>query len=130
MAEPELPSPSDPPPTFEQALQRLQAVVRTLEDGEVGLNQALEEYEQGVRLLKHCLQLLSRAERRIELLSGVDGEGRAICADFDDQEQSLDEKAAARSRRRSSADKPPKPESKKQGGALSPRDVDTSEGLF
>lgn len=130
MTESQPPAPKDAPPSFEQALLQLQGVVRKLEDGDVGLDQALAEYEQGVRLLKHCLQLLEHAERRIELLSGVDSEGRARCADFDDEEQSLEEKASAKNRRRSSSDKPPRANSKKPREESSQRDVDTPEGLF
>ena len=40
--------------TFEQALERLEAVVRDLESGETGLDRSLERYEEGVQLLKRC----------------------------------------------------------------------------
>ena len=40
-----------------------------------GLNESLERYEEGVKLLRQSYELLQRAERRIELLSGVDAEG-------------------------------------------------------
>ena len=39
--------PSSPPPTFEQALAELERIVRELEDGAIGLEDALSRYEQG-----------------------------------------------------------------------------------
>jgi exodeoxyribonuclease VII small subunit len=65
--------------SFEQALQRLQAIVQELEQGELGLDRALERYEEGVKLLRQCHDTLQKAERKIELLSGVDAEGRPVC---------------------------------------------------
>ena len=49
-------------------------IVGELESGKLGLSDALARYEQGVKHLKACQQLLERAERKIELLSGVDAE--------------------------------------------------------
>ena len=75
--------PSDPP-TFEQSLERLEQIVHALEEGELGLTEALAQYEEGVKLLRQSYELLQRAERRIELLSGVDAEGNPITQPFDD----------------------------------------------
>lgn len=72
-------------PSFEEALQRLEEIVHLLEDGEVGLDEALQRYEEGAKLLRHAYDLLTRAERRIELLSGVDAEGNPVVQPFDDQ---------------------------------------------
>ncbi len=72
-------------PDFEEALARLEAIVRLLEEGDIGLSEALTRYEEGVKLLRQSYDLLQRAERRIELLSGVDAEGKAICEPFDDR---------------------------------------------
>ena len=88
--------------SFEDALEQLESIVRELEDGRVGLADALGRYEAGVKLLKSCYHLLEKAERRIELLSGVDADGNPVVAEFeDDAGESLDEKADARARRRS-----------------------------
>ena len=79
----------------------LEQVVRQLEEGRLGLSESLECYEDGVKHLKQCYQALETAERKIELLAGVDAEGNPISEPFDEGEMSLDEKAAARSKRRS-----------------------------
>ena len=70
--------------SFEQALAALEQVVRDLEDGRLGLAESLARYEEGVKLLKNCYAQLEQAERRIELLTGVDAAGNAIVAPFDD----------------------------------------------
>lgn len=87
-------------PTFEEALGQLEEIVHELEEGETGLNEALARYEQGVKLVRYCHGLLEKAERRIELLSGVDAQGKPVTQPFDDQALSLQEKAESRGRRR------------------------------
>ena len=89
-------------PSFEQALNGLESIVHELEEGQLGLAEALARYEEGVKLLKQCYGLLECAERRIELLTGVDAEGKPITRPFDDSATfDPDEKTAVRSRRRS-----------------------------
>ena len=93
----------DSQPSFEEALKELEETVRLLEDGQLGLGESLARYEEGVLHLQRCQQLLKRAERKIELLSGVDAEGNPATKPFDDGELSLEEKADTRTKRRSSA---------------------------
>lgn len=87
--------------TFEQALEKLEQIVAHLEDGQLGLDQSLAEYEQGMRVLRQCYDQLERAERRIELLTGVDADGNVSVQPFDEGAMSLEEKQESRSRRRS-----------------------------
>jgi exodeoxyribonuclease VII small subunit len=92
--------------SFEESLGELEKIVAELESGKLGLSDALERYEQGVKHLKGCQQLLERAERKIELLSGVDADGNPISQPFDEgQLDSLEAKAAARGGRRTSSGK-------------------------
>lgn len=88
-------------PTFEEALERLETIVGDLEEGQIGLAEGLARYEQGVKLLKQCYQLLEMAERRIELLNRVDAAGQEECEPFDESETTLDGKVQKRGRRRS-----------------------------
>jgi exodeoxyribonuclease VII small subunit len=69
--------------TFEQALAELDRIVRLLEDGGVGLEESLAQYEQGVGLLKKCYAQLRQAEQRIQLLAGLDEEGKPVLRPFD-----------------------------------------------
>lgn len=71
--------------SFEEALMKLEAIVHQLEDGEIGLADALARYEAGVGLLRQCYRLLERAERTIEILSGVDADGNPVTEPFDDR---------------------------------------------
>jgi len=118
-------------PGFEQALAELESIVHALEDGRLGLDDSLARYERGIGLLKHCHQLLERAERKIELLCGVDAEGNPVTQPFDESaESTLEEKSATRSRRRSA------PKGARGEGRASPKptggadDIDEPAGLF
>ncbi len=68
--------------TFEESLLELERMVRELEDGRLGLEDALARYEQGVGLIKGCYQQLRQAEQRILLLTGVDEERQPILQPF------------------------------------------------
>lgn len=72
-------------PSFEEALKQLEGIVHLLEEGDIGLNEALARYEEGVKLLRQSYDLLEHAERRIELLSGVDAEGNPVSRPFESQ---------------------------------------------
>jgi exodeoxyribonuclease VII small subunit len=92
---------------FEDSLAELESVVEQLENGSLSLADALARYEQGVKHLSACQRMLERAERRIELLCGVDANGNPITRPFDDEEAaSLEEKARSRGQRRTSGSKP------------------------
>lgn len=68
--------------TFEESLLELERMVRELEDGRLGLEDALSRYEQGVGLIKSCYQQLRQAEQRILLLAGVDEEQQPVLQPF------------------------------------------------
>jgi exodeoxyribonuclease VII small subunit len=90
-------------PGFEESLARLEEIASELEDGRIGLETALQRYEEGVGLLRRCSGLLNKAQRRIELLSGFDADGNPVTTPLDDDTLSLEEKAQNRSRRRTAA---------------------------
>jgi exodeoxyribonuclease VII small subunit len=124
---PEIPQVSDNPdaPSFEQSLARLEEIAAQLEEGRLGLSESLACYEEGVRHLKRCHELLEQAERRIELLAGIDAEGNALTRPLDDSEAALAERAPSR------ADQRPEPEQTPLDDAaeVATRDVD-DEGLL
>ena len=97
-------------PTFEQALVEIEAIVRDLEEGRIGLEASLARYEQGVGLLRRCYELLAQAERRIELVRGVDADGNPVTTPLEDESGTLQQKAARRTRRRSATEDSPPPE--------------------
>lgn len=54
--------------SFEAALQRLETIVDSMEQGEVPLAELLSKYEEGTKLLKVCEARLKDAELKIEKL--------------------------------------------------------------
>lgn len=69
--------------TFEQALRELQDIVNKLETGQVSLEEAIEMYERGVKLSKHCIQKLTQAELRIKKIIKDELQGFTLI-DFED----------------------------------------------
>lgn len=54
--------------TFEEALRQLEEVAEQIEQGQVGLEESIKKYEQGMGLVKQCRDILARAERKIQQL--------------------------------------------------------------
>ena len=71
------------PKTFEEALVELERIVHDLEDGETGLDLAMQRYEQGVGLLRRCYEKLRNAEQRILELTGKDEAGNPVLRPFE-----------------------------------------------
>lgn len=69
--------------TFEQALQRLEQVVRELENGDLSLDAALALFQEGVTLARSCSGQLDQAEARIEKLLEQNGEARTVPLDVE-----------------------------------------------
>jgi exodeoxyribonuclease VII small subunit len=74
-----------PEPSFESALERLEAIVDRLESGDLPLEQALAAFEEGVSLSRRCAGELETAERRIEILVGG-GPGVATTEPFEPED--------------------------------------------
>jgi exodeoxyribonuclease VII small subunit len=73
---------TDKEPSFEQAIDKLEDLIEQIESGEVGLEEAIAQYEQGQALIKRCRGILDKAERRIaELTQDADGEPAITEAD-------------------------------------------------
>jgi exodeoxyribonuclease VII small subunit len=56
-------------PTFEQNLDRLEGIVKRLEESELPLEEALKLFEEGMTLSEGCRKQLEEAEHRVEILS-------------------------------------------------------------
>jgi exodeoxyribonuclease VII small subunit len=59
--------------TFEEAIKELGSIVQRIEEGEIPLQDSLEQYEKGMMLIKHCKDILEKAEKRIEKISREEG---------------------------------------------------------
>ena len=71
------------PVSFETALTQLQEIVSDLEEGDLGLEPSLARFEEGIRLLRNCYQILEQAEQKIEILTGQDATGNPVAVPFD-----------------------------------------------
>ncbi len=69
-------------PSFEAALASLEQTVRELEDGKLGLEEALAHYEEGIRLIRYCHGRLQQAEQRIVQLTGMSEAGEPVLQPF------------------------------------------------
>ncbi len=70
-------------PSFREELERLEAIVRSLEDEEVDLDASLALFEEGVRRLKAARELLRASELKVKrVLESADG--TIDTADLDD----------------------------------------------
>jgi exodeoxyribonuclease VII small subunit len=62
--------PSVPPDiaamSFEEALTELEQIVRRLEGGQVKLDEAIQSYERGAQLKRHCETKLNEAQQRVD----------------------------------------------------------------
>ncbi len=68
------------PLSYEEAFARLEIIVRKLETGDCGLDEALRLFEEGVALTRMCAQMLDKVEARINLL--MNGENGPVETPF------------------------------------------------
>ena len=55
-------------PDFEASMKALEALVEKLEHGDLPLEEALKQFEQGVALARNCQAALKAAEQKVEIL--------------------------------------------------------------
>ena len=55
---------------FEDALEKLEDIVRKMEAGDISLDEALKSFEEGIKLIRFCSAKLEETERRVEMLLG------------------------------------------------------------
>jgi len=58
--------------SFEDAIKELTSIVSKIEQGQIPLQDSLEQYERGMALIKHCRGILQQAEKRIEKISELE----------------------------------------------------------
>ncbi len=59
---------------FEEALEKLEEIVKRMEAGEMTLEESLKAFEEGIKLARFCAKKLDEADRRVELLLRKEGE--------------------------------------------------------
>lgn len=58
---------------FEKSLQQLEQIVQQMENGDLGLEDSLKQFEQGIKLAKNCQNALSTAELKVKQLIEQNG---------------------------------------------------------
>ncbi len=69
----DLPDNKDNLKDFEKSLQRLEKIVSHMESGELGLEESLAQFENGIKLARSCQDTLANAEFRVEQLIEKNG---------------------------------------------------------
>lgn len=64
--------------TFEKALERLEEIVKMMEEGDMTLDDSLKAFEEGINLSRFCAKKLDDAERKVEMLVKRDGEEQVV----------------------------------------------------
>ena len=72
--------------SFEDAYNRLEDMVRRLEEGGLSLSEATRLFEEGMHLARICNELLSSAEMRITRLQTAYGEQMRLLADAQEED--------------------------------------------
>jgi exodeoxyribonuclease VII small subunit len=70
-----------PNDSFESALEELEKLVASMEDGDLPLEHALEQFERGIQLTRHCQKALREAEQKVQILT--EKADQVEIADFD-----------------------------------------------
>lgn len=73
------------PESFEKNIERLDAIVRQLDDANLPLEEALQIYEEGMKLSEVCQKQLQEAECRIQVLMKKAG-GKVVAEPFEREE--------------------------------------------
>ena len=76
-------STTDKDTSFESAMNELEALVTTMEQGELSLDDSLKYFERGVALTRECQTALKKAEQKVQML--VEKSGQTELVDFDDE---------------------------------------------
>lgn len=69
--------------TFEENMQRLEQIVRTLERGDVALEESLKLFQEGTELVGRCGKLLDEAELQVKKIASAP-DGTPVEEAFDD----------------------------------------------
>ena len=67
--------------TYEQALARLEQIIRAMESDKIPLEESLQLYEEGVSIVRRLSAKLDEAERKIKILQ-QNAQGEIVAVDF------------------------------------------------
>ena len=59
---------------FEEALEELERLVSSMEEGELSLEDSMMAFEKGIKLTRECQTALQKAEQKVQILLNESGE--------------------------------------------------------
>ena len=83
-------------PDFERSLAELESIVARMEQGELSLEESLQQFERGIGLTRVCQNALQQAEQKVEILmrkgstSSPDGDPQFATMPFQPEAESPD----------------------------------------
>ena len=63
---------------FEEALEELERLVSSMEEGELSLEDSMKAFEKGIKLTRECQTALQKAEQKVQILLNESGETQAF----------------------------------------------------
>lgn len=78
-------------PSFEEALTQLETLAEQIERGQIGLEDSIRKYEEGMALVKKCRDILNRAELKVQELQERDDGSLAVRATTAGRDNSADD---------------------------------------
>ncbi len=69
---------------FEKALENLESLVNSMEEGDLSLEDSLKAFENGIKLTRECQNALKAAEQKVQLLVNENGETEDLNLTGDD----------------------------------------------
>ena len=63
---------------FEEALEELERLVSSMEEGELSLEDSMKAFEKGIKLTRECQTALQKAEQKVQILLNDSGETQAF----------------------------------------------------
>jgi exodeoxyribonuclease VII small subunit len=68
--------------SFEQSIEKLEEIVKNLENENISLEESLKKFEMGIKISSNCLKKLNEAESKIEKLARSK-DGKLIAGEID-----------------------------------------------
>lgn len=69
---------------FESALEELEELVTSMEEGELSLEESLQAFEKGIKLTRECQTALQKAEQKVQILINENGDTEPLDVDESD----------------------------------------------
>lgn len=70
---------------FEKKLTRLEEIVQKMEKSDLGLEESLKLFEEGIKLSRECQIKLTEAEEKVQKLMGFSADGEPVTEEFADE---------------------------------------------